>query len=261
MDPDVEAAARFLANARAIGVPGARMPENVRPADLQSALAIQRRVMELLGQSVGGWKCSVPSAARPIAAAPISASTISRSSPCPVVAAGRIARIEPEVAFLMGRDLPQCDTPYTEAEIRAAIGSSHLVLEILGTRYAQPDIVSWPEMMADCIQNQGLFIGPAIGDAFDASLRAFEVTIRSSRGVLSTHHGHHGDSHPLNPLYWLANFLAHRGEGLRAGQFVTTGSYAGALEVPIGEPLTVVFGHLGEVSVEFQSRDRPRFPK
>ena len=71
--------------------------------------------------------------------------------------------------------------------------------------------------------------------------------------MLSTHDGRHGDGHPLRPLYWLANFLAGRDEGLRAGQVVTTGSYAGAIEVPVGTPLTVTFGDLGKIEIELRS--------
>ncbi len=246
---ELEAAAQFLVAARKAGRPGERLPLAVRPADLESALAIQRRVMELLGQSIGGWKCSVPSEARPINAAPIFASTIFRTSPCTIVAIGATTRIEPEVAFVMGRDLPQRATPYSEAEVRAAIAEPRLVLELLGTRYADPASVSWPEMVADSVQNQGLFIGPTFARGLDAALHDFVITIRNPDGVLSTHNGHHGDGHPLNPLYWLANFLASRGEGLRAGQVVTTGSYAGAIEVPLNQPLTVAFGDLGVVDV------------
>jgi 2-keto-4-pentenoate hydratase len=51
-------------------------------------------------------------------------------------------------------------------------------------------------------------------------------------------------------LVALANFLAARAEGLRAGHVVTTGSYAGAIEVPLGQPLTVTFGELGVISIE-----------
>jgi len=248
--PQQEAAAQFLAAARKTGIPGARLPENIRPADLESALAIQRRIVALLGQTIGGWKCSVPSEARPILAAPIFAATIYRASPCRIAEAGAIARIEPEVAFIIGRDLPQRDTPYTEAEIRGAIAEPRLVLELLGTRYADPAAVSWPEMMADSVQNQGLFVGPAFARGLDAALTDFAVTVTAGAGVLSTHAGHHGDGHPLNPLYWLANFLAARGEGLRAGQVVTTGSYAGAIEVPMGQRLTVTYGDLGEVVIQ-----------
>ncbi len=247
-----EAAAQFLADARRSGLPGARLPEGLRPANVDVALEIQRRVAEMLGQAIGGWKCGLPSAERPVNAARIYASTIRASSPFPVVAAADIARIEPEVAYIMGDDLPQRAAPYAEAEIRAAVAESRLVLEILGTRYAQPGVVSWAEMVADSVQNQGLFLGPVFSRGFEPSLRNFPVTIRTPTGIHSTHDGRHGDRHPLNPLYWLANFLAERGEGLRAGQVVTTGSYAGAIEVPIGPPLTVIYGDLGEVTIELQ---------
>jgi len=245
-----EEAARLLAAARASGRAGPRLPEGCRPADLESALAIQRRVVALLGQDVGGWKCSLPPGAGRINAAPILARTIFRASPCTIAAAGATARIEPEVAFVMGGDLPRRDTAYSEAEVRAAIAETRLALELLGTRYADPASVGWHEMMADCMQNQGLLVGPVVPRGLDAALEAFPVTVGGAGGVLSTHDGRHGDGHPLRPLHWLANFLAARGEGLRAGQVVTTGSYAGAIEVPLGEPLTVTFGDLGVIATE-----------
>ena len=245
-----EAAAQYLVAARKSGRPGARLPEACRPADLGSALAIQRRVGELLGQAVGGWKCSVPSPAGEILAAPILASTIVRASPCGVVTTGATAKIEPEVAFVLSRDLRQRDTPYSEEEVRAAIAESRLVLELLGTRYADPAAATRLEMMADSMNNQGLYVGPVIPGGFGTALESFPVTVSAAGGVLSKHDGRHGDGHPLRPLYWLANFLAARGEGLREGHVVTTGSYAGAIDVPLGQPLTVTFGELGVIAIE-----------
>jgi hypothetical protein len=34
--------------------------EACRPAGIDDALTIQRRVAELLGEPIGGWKCSLP---------------------------------------------------------------------------------------------------------------------------------------------------------------------------------------------------------
>src|SRR5207237_7096780 len=67
--------------------------------------------------------------------------------------------------------------------------------------------------------------------------------------------------HPLRPLVWLANFLACRGDGLGAGQIVTTGSCAGVLELPLATPLDIRFGDLGTLSVQFIGmvwNDEPR---
>ena len=158
----IDEAARHLAEARVSGRPGARLPEHCRPGDIESALAIQQRVVALMGQKIGGWKCSLPPAAGRINAAPILAPTIVRASPCAVAATGQTARIEPEVAFVMAADLPHRERLYSEAEVRAAIGETRLVLELLGTRYAEPAQADWLEMLADCVQNQGLFIGPVL---------------------------------------------------------------------------------------------------
>lgn len=247
---EVDAAARLLVAARVSGRPGPRLPESCCPLDLESALAIQRRSVALLGQSVGGWKCSLPPAPDRINCAPILAPTIFRTSPCAIAATGASARIEPEVAFVMRGDLPRRDTPYSDAEVRAAIGETRLVLELLGTRYADPAAAGWLEMMADCVQNQGLYVGPIVAAGPDAPLAAFPVTFRGDGVVLSTHDGRHGDGHPLRPLVWLANFLAARDEGLYAGQVITTGSYAGAIEVPMDKELTVTFGDLGVVTTK-----------
>jgi 2-keto-4-pentenoate hydratase len=104
----------------------------------------------------------LPSAPRPVLVAPIFAPTIVRASPCPVLATGATVRIEPEIAFVMARDLPPRASPYTQSEIRDAIGETRLVLEILGSRYSDADSATFPEMLADGLANQGLFVGPVL---------------------------------------------------------------------------------------------------
>jgi 2-keto-4-pentenoate hydratase len=245
-------AARHLLAARRAGQPGPLLTEACRPVDLEDALAIQRRVQQLLGAATGGWKCSVPTAERAISCAAIFASTIARASPCPVIARGGIVRIEPEIAFVLGRDLPPRSTPYGEGDVRAAIAETRLVLELLDSRYADPAAVTFPELLADQISNQGLFVGPVLRDALFRPLEGFAIVITGTKGTLHRRDGHHPDRHPLRPLVWLANFLSAREEtgGLKAGEIVTTGSYAGALEVPVATPLTVQFGGLGEINIE-----------
>ena len=98
-----DAAARHLVAARTARRPGERLPGACRPVDVADALAIQERVRELLGAAIGGWKCSVPSAQREIAAAPIFASTITSDVALPDLADRGKARIEPEIAFVIGQ--------------------------------------------------------------------------------------------------------------------------------------------------------------
>ena len=88
---EIADAATFLAAARRSGRPGARLPEGIRPQDLESALAIQTRTVGVLEQAVGGWKCSLPPAPGRVNCAPILAPTISSTSPYEVDATGTTA--------------------------------------------------------------------------------------------------------------------------------------------------------------------------
>lgn len=246
-----DGAARHLLAARRARQPGPRLTESCRPTELEDALAIQERVQVLLNVATGGWKCSAPTAERPISFAAIFAPTIVRASPCTVIARGGVARIEPEIAFVLGRDLPPRATPYSEGEIRGAIAQTRLVLELLDSRYADPAAVAFPELLADHVSNAGLFVGPALIDALSRPLEAFAIAVDGPQRTLHAKDGRHPDGHPLRPFYWLANFLASRpgAKGLRTGEIVTTGSYAGALEVPLAKPLCVRFGDLGEIAI------------
>jgi 2-keto-4-pentenoate hydratase len=258
----IKAAAQYLTELRNTGRFGARLPEASRPATLEDALKIQDRMIRVYGQEVGGFKCSVPTAERTLMA-PIFAPTIVTGVPCYVRAAtpqaGDTARIEPEIAFVLGRDLPPRATPYSEAEVRAAIGEVRLVLELLGSRYIDPEGLPFLEMLADCVSNQGLFLGPAVSGGLAAPLSEFALRIERTDGtapqVLLAQTGKHPNGHPLLPLYWMANFQSTRGAGLRAGQIVTTGSYAGMVDVPLAAPLRIQFGDLGEIAVEFRRKE------
>ena len=247
---NIEEAARVLSSARRERRLLEGLPESCKLTNDDEALAVQRRIMELLGETIGGWKASLPQPRGPFVA-PLPASTIVSKSPCPILLHAGVIKIEPEIAFVIGHDLPPREKPYTETEVREAIARTHIVLELIGSRYPDPKTVPFPENLADCIQNQGLFLGPVIANALDKNLEGFSIKITSPAGVLLTHEGRHQNGHPLIPLVWLANFLSGRKETLKAGQVVTTGSYAGVLEVPINTPLTVEFGDVGSLSVSF----------
>jgi 2-keto-4-pentenoate hydratase len=247
--PAQEKAAQYLFAARTNRQSVARIPVDFRPADMADAIAVQQRVAALVGDRIGGWKCSVPSAARPTALAPIFASTVRTASPCPMIATGETVKVEPEIAFMIDRDLPARGTPYSEADVRGAIRDTRLVLELIGARLADTSTITFPEHLADNISNQGIFIGPVITNPSAKPLEGFPITVSTPAGVMMTRDGKHPDGNPLGPLYWLANYLAERGDPLRAGQIVTTGSYAGVLEVPLDTPLTFTFSDFGTLAV------------
>jgi 2-keto-4-pentenoate hydratase len=185
--------------------------------------------------------------------ATIPASAILRASPCAVPGAHGL--IEPEIAMVLARDLPARATPYSDPEIRDAIGECRLVLEFITTRYADKASATPPEILADSYNNHGLLIGPVIPGALDKPLARLHVTISTANvgtagGALFDKENGHPSGHPMKAFTWLVHFLNGRGEGLKAGQVVTTGSYAGIVQAPLGVPIHVQLGDLGALDVE-----------
>ncbi|TAK93914.1 MAG: hydratase [Aquabacterium sp.] len=255
---NAQAAAAILAQRRLQGLQGPCLPDGMRPVSLDEAMAIQRAVMPLMGDAVGGWKCGTPGPDK-LVVAPIYASTIHRqadSAPCPVWASEGAVRVEPELAFVLGQDLPVRDQPYEPHEVDAALAATHLALELIDSRYNDPAVLSFADKLADGLVNQGLYIGPSVDGDEAALTRVMPIGVRVDAGGEQVRAGQHPDPLPTLPLYWLVEYLREQGVGLQAGQVVITGSYAGTFPMPVGPELAVRYGELGELRVRFQARVR-----
>lgn len=246
-------AAHILAERRRKGERGERLPADCRPPDLEAALAIQEAVTQELGDTVGGWKCLEPPPER-LVLGPIYERDITRSSSVRLWAPDGVARIEPELGFVLGRDLPARAQPYSKGELDAAIAQTHLVLELIQSRYRDPAEVEFSELLADGLLNQGLFMGPEIDGELGRNAREIPITLRPTQGSPQHFQGRHPNGLPRAPFYWLAEFLRSRGQDLKEGQVIITGSYAGVLEAPLNQPVTIRFGNLGEFTLEFEAR-------
>lgn len=255
--PD-EHAARILVAARRQGTPVERLPVELRPVNLDEGFTIQQQVGNQLGWHAGAWKCALPPAGK-IIAAPIYDAVIHRGAQCRIRAlpGQSCVRAEPELACLLARDLPPRPEAYGEAEVLDALGNVHLALELLGSRYAHPEPLTFPELLADGLFNAGLVMGPRVQlreGATPADLPVeFSVSLTRAAENTVSFAGRHPDHSVLAPIVWLVNFLRVRGLGLQAGQAVITGSYAGVLELPIGCELHIGFGDLGTLPILFLS--------
>ena len=249
-------AARILVDRRLTGTRAERLPEAIRPADIEQALAIQAAVTALWCEeqedSVGAWKCLLPSADK-IVVGPIYTRNIDSVPPVALWPRGDRARIEPELAFFLDKDLPPRSEPYTPAEVDSAICRTHLALELINSRYAEPAACSFPEMLADGLVNQGLFIGPPVDGELARQTNELAIQVSHS-GHSLTHSGRHPNASPRAPLYWLAEFLRSRGQGLLAGQAIITGSFAGVIEVPLNTQVTLDYAGLGSMQVSFTAK-------
>jgi len=268
LDEAIAAAAFLLAARRATGQTGPRLPVALRPQSLAQAMAMQSAVSGVLahahGERVAGWKCGTPAPGK-LVAAPLYASCVHEAASgavCPAWSDEGLVRVEPELAFVIGRDLPPRAEPYTPAEVDAAIARTHLALELIDNRLCDTTEPSFAEKLADGLVNQGLFIGPQVDGALAAQAREMPIKLSVAGDDPRTLNGCHPDALPRLPLYWLAQYLSETGVGLQAGQVVITGSYAGCFGLPLERSISLQYGvsgelgELGELHVRFV--DKPR---
>jgi 2-keto-4-pentenoate hydratase len=251
----LERAAQLLLDLRSAGARPRSLPVALAPTSELEAYQIQQMLLARLGARVGGWKASM-SSLESGTSAPIYAADLHRT---PARVGSLIASslgIEPEVAFSLRRDLAaRPDGPlYSRQEILDAIEGAHAAIEIVVSRYQSHAGAEPLDRLADNISNAGLVYGPSCRDwqALDLRSLPLRLTLRAPDGVSTVYEarGGHPQGDPLTPLLWLINDLARRGIAMRAGELITTGSYAGLRQASRGTHVLVEFSGLGSATVD-----------
>jgi 2-keto-4-pentenoate hydratase len=238
-DRQVAIAARLVA-ARLLGTRTPLTGDNL-PRDFDDGFAIQDKVAAGLGSPVIAWKVmEVPQG--PVIYAPILQSGQVAAGGTWNVVGNRPAGIELEIAFRMGTDVPAGATP---AQVLDAVASAHVVFELCQARIepiAQPRHV----MLADCIYNFGIVVGPEI-----AGWRGQDLKARPGRLLVDGRIHNEGKSvDPIAALQLLPPAMAARGKTLKAGQVVITGSLIGMNWLTGRHALKGVIDGCGEVAIE-----------
>jgi 2-keto-4-pentenoate hydratase len=243
-------AAEQLLNNRIRQPQKVRLATKIRPQDCEQALHVQAEIIKLRSDEITGWKCLLPLDKDKLVVAPIFSNTVQSGEQCSLFSENEKARIEPEIAFILGTDLPATKGGYSHAKIDRAVKSCHMALELIQDRFSEKSEISFCEKLADCLANQGLFIGPEIDkcDAYSAS--KFNITIDQNEKN-QFFNGQHPNQLPQKPLYWLINFMTKRGISFTAGQAIITGSYAGVVEVEFNHSTTIEYNGLGKYQVTF----------
>ncbi len=158
---------------------------------------------------------------------------------------------EAEFAFRVARDFPDRSDLDT-TEIVPLIESCHVAIEIVGRRTAAEGLPDLLMAIADYGANSAFIPGPAINNwqAIDLS----KVTVRAAIDGQNSNSGSGAAvlGNPLNALLWLQARLFERGDTLRAGQWVSTGTCLGVIEARAGTSIDVVFDGCGTIHYAFQ---------
>jgi 2-keto-4-pentenoate hydratase len=134
---------------------------------------------------------------------------------------GRLG-LEFEIAVQFKSDLPAAATPHTAETIQPYIGGVCAAIELVDDRDADYTDLDVLTLVADNSWNGGIVLSEFVTQWPDLK----NVAGTATKDGLTTGEGHGRDilGHPFNSVAWLATHLASRGEGLKAGQIVMTGS-------------------------------------
>jgi 2-keto-4-pentenoate hydratase len=155
--------------------------------------------------------------------------------------------MECEIAFLLGRDLPMRDTPYSRDEIAAAVEAIVPAIEIADCRWSAD--ASDLQKLADDMGNGAFIMGAAVRDWRGVDLKGHEVVLtldgaEAARGPCAKILGD-----PLMGVVGLANAQPLPAGGLKRGQVVTTGTCITPLAMQTGS-YVADFGSLGRVGLQ-----------
>ncbi|UUX48525.1 fumarylacetoacetate hydrolase family protein [Nisaea acidiphila] len=255
MTDKITRTAERIASAFESRTPIDAIPDGDAPTTQKEAFAIQDSAFALLGRTPGAWKVGGSPGTDPTAA-PIAAAKLYPSGQVLASAEHRNFGVEAEIAFRLGRDLPTRDAPYTPEELRDAVSSLIVVIEVVESR-----LQDWPEVdplwaLMDFQANDSLVQGTEIPvpPALDFASQPVRLLFDGAPAFEGTGTFKGGD--PFTLMAWLANHAQERtgamaGRGLKAGDVITTGSWNGISFAGPGVAARVEFPGLGEAEMRF----------
>lgn len=253
-----EAAARRLVEAAASRTPCEPIRDLLPDGTIDDAYAVAQRSLELSRSGIRrvGRKIGLTSAAvqqqmgvdTPDFGVLLADMSFGDSEPIP---SDRLLqpRVEAEVAFVLGSDLP--DRPVVTSDVLRATEFVVASIEVVDSRIRDWDI-SIVDTVADNASS-GLFVlGGSPRRLTDVDdVRSIEMELTCEGAVVSSGTGAACLGHPVNAVVWLANAVAARGAPLQAGEVILSGSLGPLAPAEPGKAYEASFRGLGTVRAQF----------
>ncbi len=154
-------------------------------------------------------------------------------------------RVEPEIAFIMGKDLSGA---VTAAEAMTAVEGVVAALEVIDSRYRDFKF-TLIDVVADNASSTGFVLGSKVVAPEAVELGNLGMIMSRNGEVEETGSSAAILEHPARSLAALAGMLAERGEGLKAGQVVLAGGATKAIHLHPGDRVVLEVEGLGTVEV------------
>lgn len=257
---EIAAFADRLLAAYESGVPIAPLTSEQPEASVEDAYAIQlAQVAAWLdrGRRIAGFKVGLTSRAMQVQLGVDSPDfghlfddmVLDASAP---VDTGRFIapRIEPEISFVLGRDL--AGPGLTIVDLLGAVDYAIASVELIDSRIADWKI-GLADTIADNASSGALVLGTRPVPIADVDLALVGNVLLRNGEIATTGAGAAVLGHPLNAALFLANTLGALGRSLPAGSVVMAGALSAAVPVAPGDVFTARFSTLGDLTVRFTS--------
>ena len=198
---------------------------DLAPSTLQDAFAIQGEVARALRAEVAGWKCGFQDGTDLVFGAPIFAANQRQSGGQWHLASGSGVKVEVEIALRLGQDLPaRPHKPYRREEILAATASVFTGIELVASRFVDVTPVPFLARVADNFNQAGYVVSAGVSEFAALDLSHLRSRLWLNGTLAHDAMGGHQMGDPLIPVLAWANQRGDHLNGLKAGQFITTGT-------------------------------------
>ncbi len=255
----VEAIAQRIAAARTSHTQAEMLPESLYPI-WEEVYLVHDRVHELRGREAVGWKMGAASKEVQLA----------EGMPEPIV--GRIYReglhasgatlgpelfigfrlCESEFVLTLGEDLPPGSEPLDRAAVQAAVATVRPGLEVGDIVF--PDWYATNPFWGACLDNAGgsqLVLGAELPYSPEMDLRTQRMRLFRDGQMVREGEGSAALGDPIDSATWLVNLRRGRGDRIRAGTLLSTGTCTGHYFAKPGEEMRVDFDEIGSVALTF----------
>ena len=228
------------------------------PPDLDAVFAVQRALVASVApqRRIDTWKISPR---RPDAAPVAAPIPTRRTSPATLRGApGRLLGVEGEIAYRFDRDLPPRARPYSDSEVREAVGTAHVAIEVCATRFTDwagaPVLWKLADLQSTAVLviDEGM-LGEGLRDWRTLDYTQLEAVLSIDGSERLRRRNAHPNGDPATLLVDLVAHACAHGDGIRAGDIVTTGSWIGLFEVNLPARVEVRFDGVGAVRLALEA--------
>ena len=200
------------------------------PADNAAAYAIQAEVAGALGTMPAGWKVGLIPGGGAFVAPVLSIDLMASGATYALARQIGGVKIEAELAVRLARDLPpRSGKAYTRADVLDAVGEVFVGIELVATRFDNVDAAPFAARLADNFNNGAYVAGGGVKAFTAIDLSQVRCRLSVDGEIVNDRLGGHAEGDPLAPVVAWASVQCDLLGGLKAGQFITTGT----LNVPV----------------------------